>query len=518
MVCKKCNHEVLDGARFCGTCGAKIEEELDVVEENTTDTSEEAVIIEIIKCKNCGDVVGPDEKFCNKCGSKIELEETLESTEEVVENLEDDDQEVESLEESKKRCPGCGDEVEESEAFCNKCGMNLKQEEVVKKTCPACGDEVDEGETFCNKCGYNLNQSISSVSQTAPVVEKKTPVWPFIVGTGLCLAIMIGCLVGLLNSNSKVYISDEVEDEEIVTAKNSNANPKGKYNTIIVSENEYEGVKLTSKKDVVELIKKDSVQQKKNCPDAILQYENELINTYGITAVNLCELDVEFAKELVNVTKKVYDEYPVAKGTLTNLTVIDVSKADGYIAAFQSFFPFASSSSDTTYPWGVKTRIMLNTGYYFNKDRFENGIKSSVSSGHFPKNATIYSPLAHEYAHYLSFLAAMKHFEVDSFAFTDQNNIEEVYELIYGRRGHSYNMIETAYNKCKSETGLTLGIDEWRATISGYAVAKDNEGEYIYDETIAEAFHDVYLNGDSAASASIYVTNELKRRLGGDAQ
>lgn len=499
MVCKKCNHEVLDGAKFCGTCGSKVEEEL-VIEENK---EEMPVIVDVIKCKNCGDVVGVDEKFCNKCGSKIEIEE-------IVENLE----EVE-----KKKCPSCGDEVDDSEAFCNKCGMNLQTSEIlsVEKHCPSCGDLVEEGEGFCNKCGYNLNQPVPEVVPVASTVEKKTPVWPFIAVTAVCLLVMVGCLVGMINSKSKVYISDEVEDDEIISATNSNANPKGKYNTIIVSENEYEGVKLSSKKDVVDLIQKESVQQKKNCPDAILQYENELINTYGITAVNLCELDVNFAKELVNVTKRVYDEYPAAKGTLTNLTVIDVSKADGYIAAFQSFFPFASSDSDTTYPWGVKTRIMLNTGYYFNQERFENGIKSSVASGHFPKNATIYSPLAHEYAHYLSFLAAMKKFGVESFAFTDQNNINEVYELIYGRRGHSYDMIETAYNKCKNDTGLTLGIDEWRATISGYAVAKDNEGEYIYDETIAEAFHDVYLNGDNAVTASKYVTNELKRRLGGDA-
>lgn len=510
MVCKKCNHEVLDGAKFCGTCGAKVEEEI-VIEESALETEEMPVIVEVIKCKNCGDVVGPEEKFCNKCGSKIEIEEIIESLEDEVD---------ESLEEPTKiLCPGCGDEVSEDEKFCNKCGMNLKSEEapIVERHCPSCGDLVDEGEAFCNKCGYNLNQPVPEVVSVNQPVEKKTPVWPFIAGTLLCLVIMIGCLIGLMNSKSNVYISDEVEDDEIIAAKNSNANPKGKYNTIIVSESEYEGVKISSKKDVVELIKKDSVQQKKNCPEAILQYENELINTYGITAVNLCELDIELAKELVNVTKKVYDEYPMAKGTLTNLTVIDVSKADGYIAAFQSFFPFASSSSDTTYPWGVKTRIMLNTGYYFNKDRFENGIKSSVSSGHFPKNATIYSPLAHEYAHYLSFLAAMKKFGVESFTFTDQNNIDEVYELIYGRRGHSYDMIETAYKKCQSETGLTTPIDEWRATISGYAVAKDNEGEYIYDETIAEAFHDVYLNGDNAVSASKYITNELKRRLGGDA-
>ena len=83
MVCKKCNHEVLDGAKFCGTCGAKVEEI--VIEKTALETEEMPVIVEVIKCKNCGDVVGPEEKFCHKCGSKIEIEEIIESLEEIKE-------------------------------------------------------------------------------------------------------------------------------------------------------------------------------------------------------------------------------------------------------------------------------------------------------------------------------------------------------------------------------------------------------------------------------------------------
>jgi hypothetical protein len=76
-------------------------------------------------------------------------------------------------------------------------------------------------------------------------------------------------------------------------------------------------------------------------------------------------------------------------------------------------------------------------------------------------------------------------------------------------------MIKTAYNNYKKDTNTTLGFDEWRATISGYAVATDNAGEYLYDETIAEAFHDVYLNGNNAADASKYIVEVLKSELEG---
>jgi len=76
-------------------------------------------------------------------------------------------------------------------------------------------------------------------------------------------------------------------------------------------------------------------------------------------------------------------------------------------------------------------------------------------------------------------------------------------------------MIKEAYENCKKDTNTTLEFDEWRATISSYAVAKDNNGDYIYDETIAEGFHDVYLNGDNAKEASKYVVNVLKERLEG---
>ena len=160
---------------------------------------------------------------------------------------------------------------------------------------------------------------------------------------------------------------------------------------------------------------------------------------------------------------------------------------------------------------------MLNTTYFLNPTRLEASVTDGSNSGHFPPNATMYSPVAHELGHYLSFLAMMRHYDVESILLIDNNNIDELYELYndFGNGDFSLAMIEEAYNNYKKDTNTTLSLDEWRATISSYAVAKDNSGNYIYDETIAEGFHDVYLNGENAKDASKYVVDVLKKKLEG---
>ncbi len=59
-------------------------------------------------------------------------------------------------------CPGCGNEVEKTAAFCNKCGYNMKEViaqangGVTPNVCPECGNEYSEGAKFCNSCGFKL--------------------------------------------------------------------------------------------------------------------------------------------------------------------------------------------------------------------------------------------------------------------------------------------------------------------------------------------------------------------------
>ena len=227
----------------------------------------------------------------------------------------------------------------------------------------------------------------------------------------------------------------------------------------------------------------------------------------------MCEIDVNMALELENVIKYIYNKYPTARGYLTHISLGNMSSVNT-IAFFQWLAPFTYSTQDNLL--GYKSRIILNSSFYLNKVKFNASVEQSSASGHFPKNATIYSPLAHEFAHYLSFIATNNYYNADPQIVYDTNDNYSPYVLAiqdFNVGTHSKKMAMEAYENYKTKTNTTMTFDEFRASISKYAVTKDERGEYIYDETIAEAFHDVYLNGNNAADASKEIVSVLEKYL-----
>ena len=55
--------------------------------------------------------------------------------------------------------------------------------------------------------------------------------------------------------------------------------------------------------------------------------------------------------------------------------------------------------------------------------------------------------------------------------------------------------------------------EEFIINISKYASQKDGNNNFNYDEVIAEAIYDYYLNNDTASSCSLEIVNILKERL-----
>ena len=382
--------------------------------------------------------------------------------------------------------------------------------------CNKCGKQILNNAPYCNNCGNKINYFNNPVSSnTSKKKDKKqviTLIIVILVVIGL-FSITFGGVVG-----SRYYFSEGENNNPVGEEAGETTTKKSKNTTAIIVDHTYSGVSIKNISDANKLIVKDSTDQKDLCPKEILKIEDEIINTYNITAVNLCEMDVDFAKELEKVLETIYTEYPEAREHITNLTLRNTSMLTegGVIAAFMPVFLFADSESSSTFPWVIKTQVLLSSGYFLNKERLLASVQESSKSGHFPPNSTIYSPVAHEFGHYLSYIAMMKHYNVDSIRLIHSDDTDELSELMeaFSDGSYSLDMIKEAYNNYKKTTNNPLPLDEWRGTISAYALAKNKSGEYIYDETIAEAFHDVYLNSSNAAEASKFVTDVLKKRLG----
>ena len=362
--------------------------------------------------------------------------------------------------------------------------------------CRRCRTKLKIHNKYCPNCGLK-NNYISGLIKS-------------FLTTGI---LMLSVFIVSYHFTNSFYHDDKSEVKETTSSKTKQLS---KYETIIEVDRTYHGVKISSKEDAVDLIKKDSTTQKNTCSKDILQLENYLIKNYKITAVNLCEMDYSLAYELNDVIGYIYKNYPKSRGYLTNLTLKNMSVEDNTtIAAFLPTFQFATASSLSTYPWVYKTQIFLNSSYFLNENKLENTVISSSESGHFPKNANKFSPVAHEMGHYLSFIVLMKHYKLGSIIRVNSTNQDKLVKVIedYNEGKYSKKLLIEAYNKYLKSDNAELSFDVWRSTISGYALTKDTNDQYIYDETIAEAFHDVYLNGKYAAPASAYIIYTLKQKL-----
>ncbi|NLC48519.1 MAG: hypothetical protein GX758_04085, partial [Tenericutes bacterium] len=196
------------------------------------------------------------------------------------------------------------------------------------------------------------------------------------------------------------------------------------------------------------------------------------------------------------------------------ITLVNAKLTDSYIAAFMPFFPFVYPDTGSRYL--IKTQILLNSAYFLNIQRMEASIKNAVEVGHFPPNSNRYSTVAHEFGHYLSFLAMMKENKLDYVLISDLDSDTFIKSAnAFADGSFSLKMMTEAYENYKSKTNTSMSLLEFRSSISAYAVAKDNKGEYIYDETIAEAFHDYYLNKNKSKDASKEIVSVLNKYLGG---
>ena len=379
--------------------------------------------------------------------------------------------------------------------------------------CRRCGKEVfTEDVSFCPYCGYFLRDSQVYEQNVLPKEQKNSHIIIYFM-----VIILSAVALFLTYALSKEYFfideqtNSDVLNEKYETKNNVVAEPGV---TTIVYNNKYYNQSLKSLNDVYSLIEKDSLKQKNSCATAIVNIEKEIISNYGVKAVNLCEMSVSFAYEIRDLIGFIYNNYPNVRYYLTNITLANVNEESSYIAAFMPIFVFATSPTINNYPMGVKTQIVLNSSYFLNESKFNNTVKYGSNTHFYPKNATKTSTVAHELGHYLSYVALMKYYNVSNLTYvkaSDSNILYKVYDD-FNEGNFSYLLIQKAYNKYLEQYGY-IDFDSFRGSISNYAITKDSNGKYIYDETIAEAFHDYYLNGRNAAIASILIVEALESYL-----
>ena len=113
------------------------------------------------------------------------------------------------------------------------------------------------------------------------------------------------------------------------------------------------------------------------------------------------------------------------------------------------------------------------------------------------------SLVAHEIGHYISFVTLLRSKGIDNVRFEEGNRLDEVYGLVNSGE-YSKGIIDEAL--------LDSSMDKECKRISQYACQSVN-GNFVYDEMIAEAVHDFYVNGANATDISKKIVDILRSRL-----
>ena len=220
------------------------------------------------------------------------------------------------------------------------------------------------------------------------------------------------------NNDTKHYFSNNTSIPEINIKKEA----IGKYRTSVDYKTVYSKQNISSSRDAVALIKKDSNIQKEKCDkSSVASLEDEIERKYDIDAVNLCELDTETVQSIMNVMDRIYTEFPNTRGFITNLSLVNNEDTTGYIVAFMPSFAFATSNTLSTYPTVKKTQVLFNASYFLNLTKLKASIRSASRSGWFAPNASVESLIAHEFGHYLSFLVNINEYKMDGILLIKKN-------------------------------------------------------------------------------------------------
>lgn len=374
----------------------------------------------------------------------------------------------------------------------------------VEKRCTECNRLLGDNDNFCYYCGHwtshgykyfkdkrNRNVLMGSALKQSNRVN-------FLIILFLCSTILFLICINIRGLN--LFKPFAYLKKEIISYR------YGYNSSLIKSDHIYNNRKIVSDLDAVNSIIYDSDSQDWLCSydKRVIDIERGLERDYGILSVSFCDISYEEALKIESVIRGSLDLFPNSYGYLTNITLSNSKEMGNFVAYFQPIYRFINGSSDVSkYNRVNKTQILLNSYYFLNVDKTRGIIDDKYNSGYYVSGGSMESLVAHEIGHYISFVTLLRSKGIDNVRFEEGNRLDEVYGLVNSGE-YSKGIVEEALSDSS--------MDKECKSISQYACQSVN-GNFVYDELIAEAVHDFYVNRANATDISKKIVDILRSRL-----
>lgn len=264
------------------------------------------------------------------------------------------------------------------------------------------------------------------------------------------------------------------------------------------------------------------MQREKYDNEKVIKIEKRLEEKYDIAAVNLGEIDIQTAKDIKKACDYMFKTYPELRGTLTNLSLANFPQSTSSATAITEAKEFIVNDEIEQCPFVMKYQIILNASKYLKRDKLLATCKEQVDIGHWPEGTNITSLVVHELGHQALDVVAMKEYGLlqdgkFNGIYITEDNMDAfsgyITDTLSANQEVPKRVVEDAYQIWLDDYGHVGTQEEFRKSISDYALGVQKDGGISYTETVAEAVADVYLHKKKAADASKAITDIVKTRL-----
>lgn len=334
MKCPNCQFENRDNAKFCKSCGYKLEG-LQVKPEVTVNA--------VSVCSNCGAALKPGAKFCSKCGSTVAASsapapapqpepktEILLPTPEVETQTEiltpkpapiphPDEASVSSV------CPKCGAVLKSNAKFCSKCGATISSSAAASQPAPApapqpiptpapqpiptpapqpnagafcknCGAPMSADAKFCPKCGYTPNSKGPAPEKSA--TKKKRPLIAVIIILVICL-LLGGGFFALSKTGLLPNLSGLKKAEDSEKNKDSNEETEEEIKEGEEDSTDDEDITAELEEKLAPIAEQVSAGEDKIKNDDYIEASSDLENALNSYAALVAEYDTQEVSDTI---------------------------------------------------------------------------------------------------------------------------------------------------------------------------------------------------------------------------
>ena len=384
--------------------------------------------------------------------------------------------------------------------------------------CIKCNQEIESDDNFCFNCGhwtahgyayFNDNKEhMTLLNGSARRAENKMLTLFSLIVILVCLFVVILFVRGIEILKPYVYVK-----------KNINNYKYGYITSIIDTDREYHKININTLEDANNIIQSDLDSQKWQCVDNIDNYhiEEDLKNKYKIKSISFCDMSTEEVVKIKNVIDNFFALFPTTIGYLDIITITNADPKDRFVAYFQAVDQFVNRNDDiSNYNKVNKSQILLNSYYFLNDSELSRDINESVDRDFYVADATWESLIAHELGHYLTYVALLKEYNVNTMTLVTKDNKSLVEDIIDSINGEVFarDIVNKAIENYNKKYNEHIEIGTYSKNISSYAGTVRQNGDIITSETIAEAVHDYYLHREKASKYSLEIMYVLQEKLG----